>query len=56
MELSKAHPRFGVRRLHAMLRREGPVVNLKRVRRLCRQHGLLLNKNDAASDGESVRG
>ena len=44
MELSKEHPRFGVRRLQAMLRREGRVVNLKRVRRLCRQHGLRLKQ------------
>lgn len=39
MELSKEHPRFGARRLQAMLRREGRAVNLKRVRRLCRKHG-----------------
>lgn len=42
MELAKEHPRYGVRRLHALLRREGRRVNLKRVRRLCRRHGLLL--------------
>lgn len=44
MSLAEAHPRFGVRRLHAMLRREGLAVNLKRVRRLCRKHGLLLRQ------------
>lgn len=44
MELAKAHPRYGVRHLHAMLRRGGMAVNLKRVRRLCREHGLLLKR------------
>jgi putative transposase len=42
MELAAAHPRYGCRRLWAMLRREGLIVNLKRVRRLCRKHGLTL--------------
>jgi putative transposase len=42
MELAAAHPRYGCRRLRAMLRREGRVVNLKRVRRLCKKHGLML--------------
>jgi putative transposase len=42
MALAKEHPRYGVRRLWALLRREGHRVNLKRVRRLCRAHGLLL--------------
>jgi transposase InsO family protein len=41
-ELAMKHPRFGSRRLWAMLRREGRTVNLKRVRRLCRKHGLML--------------
>jgi putative transposase len=42
-ELAAAHPRYGSRRLCVMLRRErGRVVNLKKVRRLCREHGLLL--------------
>ena len=41
-ELAVKHPRYGGRRLWAMLRREGRVVNLKRVRRLCRKHGLTL--------------
>jgi putative transposase len=41
-DLALKHPRFGSRRLHVMLRREGHVVNLKRVRRLCRLHGLTL--------------
>jgi putative transposase len=41
-ELAMKHPRYGGRRLWALLRREGRVVNLKRVRRLCRKHGLVL--------------
>jgi putative transposase len=43
-DLAAAHPRFGCRRLCAVLRRAGRVVNLKRVRRLCREHGLLLRQ------------
>ena len=43
-ELAADHPRYGCRRLCQMLRREGRVVNLKRVRRLCREHGLLLRQ------------
>ena len=38
-ELVRQRPRFGFRRLHALLAREGWVVNLKRVHRLCRQEG-----------------
>jgi putative transposase len=44
MELAREHPRYGSRRLWALLRREGEAVNLKRVRRLCRVHGLLLRQ------------
>ena len=39
-ELAKARPRFGYRRLHALLVREGFGVNHKRVQRLCRDEGL----------------
>ena len=42
--LAAAHPRYGSRRLCVVLRRQGRVVNLKRVRRLCREHGLLLRQ------------
>jgi hypothetical protein len=34
-ELALRHPRYGYRRLWALLRRQGLKVNLKRVRRLC---------------------
>jgi putative transposase len=43
-ELASEHPRYGCRRLCVMLRRAGRVVNLKRVRRLCRAQGLMLNR------------
>jgi putative transposase len=43
-ELAAERPRFGYRRLHALLRREGTVVNHKRVARLYREDGLAVRK------------
>jgi putative transposase len=44
-ELAVKHPRYGYRRLHVMLKREGRwKVNVKRVRRLCVLHGLKLRR------------
>jgi putative transposase len=43
-ELAVRHPRYGYRRLHALLRRKGRKLNLKRVRRLCVAHGLKLSR------------
>jgi putative transposase len=43
-DLAARHPRYGYRRLHALLRREGVKVNVKRVRRLCVLHGLKLSR------------
>jgi putative transposase len=40
LELVRRHPRFGYRRIWALLRREGWRVNRKRVHRLWRQQGL----------------
>jgi putative transposase len=40
LELVRKHPRFGYRRIGALLRREGWRVNRKRVYRLWRQQGL----------------
>jgi transposase InsO family protein len=40
LELARQHPRYGYRRMAALLRREGWVVNRKRVQRLWRQEGL----------------
>ena len=39
-ELAQARPHFGYLRLHVMLRREGGVVNRKRVLRIYREEGL----------------
>jgi putative transposase len=44
LELSRKHPRYGYRRITAMLRREGWTVNPKRVQRLRRQEGLQVSK------------
>lgn len=41
-ELAQAKPRYGVRRLHTLLRREGLVVNHKRTERLYRKEGLAI--------------
>jgi putative transposase len=38
--LARRHPRYGDRRIHAMLIRRGWTVNLKRVRRLWNERGL----------------
>lgn len=38
-KLARKHPRYGYRRIHALLRREGWRVNRKRVQRLWREHG-----------------
>jgi putative transposase len=43
-DLAATNPRYGVRRLCAVLRRQGRAVNHKRVRRLCREHGLMLKQ------------
>src|SRR5204862_3298149 len=40
--LARRHPRYGYRRIHALLRREGFVCNRKRVQRLWRDEGLRL--------------
>ena len=43
-ELAAERPRFGYRRLHALLRREGLVVNHKRVARLSGEEGLAVRR------------
>jgi len=47
--LSEAHPRYGYRRIGALLRREGQRVNPKRVQRIRRQEGLQVRKNQRAT-------
>ena len=39
--LAERFPRFGYRRLHAMLRRQGKAINVRRAERLCAAHGLV---------------
>lgn len=41
-ELAQSRPRYGYRRIHVLLRREGWTINMKRVRRLYRLEGLQL--------------
>jgi putative transposase len=43
-QLAERHPRWGVAQLHRKLLMAGDRVNLKRVRRLCKLHGLLLKQ------------
>lgn len=43
-ELAAQRPRFGYRRLHILLRREGSVVNHKRIERLYREEGLAVRR------------
>lgn len=43
-ELAAAHPRYGCRRMWALLRCEGRLVNLKYVRWLYRKHDLVLKQ------------
>ena len=44
LELSAKHPRYGYRRITALLRREGFEVNAKRIARLRREEGLKVSK------------
>ena len=44
MELSEKHPRYGYRRITALLRRDGFGVNAKRVQRLRREEGIQVRK------------
>ena len=40
LELARAHPRYGYRRIWALLRSEGRRINVKRIHRLWRKEGL----------------
>jgi putative transposase len=48
-ELAAERLRFGYRRLHALLRREGIIVNHKRVERLYREEGLAVRRRTRKS-------
>jgi transposase InsO family protein len=58
LELVRRHPRFGYRRIWALLRREGWRVNRKRVYRLWRQQGLKVPRKQRKKRrlGSSVNG
>ena len=55
-ELAAQRPRFGYRRLHVLLRREGIVVNHKRVERLYRAEGLAVRRRKRKSPARVLRG
>jgi transposase InsO family protein len=44
VELARAKPRFGYRRLHVLLRRSGERVNHKRLHRIYREAGLMIRR------------
>lgn len=39
-QIKQKHPRFGIRRVHALLRADGQIINRKRVERVWRKNGL----------------
>jgi putative transposase len=55
-ELAAARPRFGYRRLHVLLRREGVIVNHKRVERLYREEGLAVRRRTRKRVARDGRG
>lgn len=55
-ELAAERPRFGYRRLHALLRREGITVNHKRIERLYRAEGLAVRGRKRKSPARMQRG
>ena len=55
-ELAAARPRFGYRRLHVLLRREGVTVNHKRVERLYREEGLAVRRRTRKRVARDGRG
>lgn len=55
-ELAAQRPRFGYRRLHALLRREGIVANHKRIERIYREEGLRVRQRRRKSPARIRRG
>jgi len=55
-ELAEQRPRFGYRRLHVLVRREGIVVNHKRIERLYREEGLAVRRRGRKSVVRMRRG
>jgi putative transposase len=54
--LAQERPRFGYKRLHVLLRREGVVVNRKRVYRLYREERLLVRRHRSRKRTAEPRG
>jgi putative transposase len=54
-ELAARRPRWGYRRLHILLRREGIAVNHKRVYRLYRQEGLAVRRKRRKRLASAIR-
>jgi putative transposase len=54
--LAAQRPRFGYRRLHALLRREGIIINHKRLERLYREEGLAVRRRTRKSLTPILRG
>lgn len=54
-ELAKDRPAFGVKRLHTLLRRDGLVINLKKVRRLYLEEQLQLKPRRRRRRSSTVR-
>ncbi len=55
-ELAAERPRFGYRRLHVLLRREGVIINHKRVERLYREEGLAVRRRTRKRVARDGRG
>ena len=54
-QLAEQRPRFGYRRLHALLRRDGIIVNHKRIERLYRAEGLAVRRRTRKARGRILR-
>lgn len=55
-QVAAQRPRFGYRRLHVLLRREGLVVNHKRIARLYREEGLAVRRRRRKAVARITRG
>jgi putative transposase len=55
-ELAAERPRFGYRRLHVLLRREGVIVNHKRIARLYREERLAVRRRTRKRVARDGRG
>jgi putative transposase len=55
-DLAAVRPRFGYRRLHVLLRREGVIINHKRIERLYREEGLAVRRRTRKRVARDGRG